>query len=299
MSLFTLGARLAADARRLAATVKISRGEAMREIRRLACHSLHLTPAQLVVRERESPGRFDLSAYGIVFDRRLRGEPLPYVLGEWPFLDHVFRVTPDVLIPRADTEGVVNAALGVIGDRQGRRVLDLGTGSGCIAISIALTCPSATVTAVDSSPEALAVARENSERLGADTVAFVESDWYNALSGQKFDLIIANPPYIAEGDQHLDALRFEPQQALVSGADGLDALRLVVRGAPTYLDSDGALVVEHGFDQRDAVRELFASAGFSGVEVFDDLGGQPRGVVGRLNASAPAKARRKRAAVSA
>ena len=129
MSLFTLGARLAADARRLAATVKISRGEAMREIRRLACHSLHLTTAQLVVRERESPGRFDLSAYGIVFDRRLRGEPLPYVLGEWPFRDHLFRVTPDVLIPRADTEGT--ATLPGVRPWPPPRKLDPASGSSC------------------------------------------------------------------------------------------------------------------------------------------------------------------------
>jgi release factor glutamine methyltransferase len=299
MSLFTLGARLAADARRLAATVKISRGDAMREIRRLATHALQLTPAQLIVRERESPGRFDLSAYGIVFDRRLRGEPLPYVLGEWPFRDHVFKVTQDVLIPRPDTEVLVEAALGACPEGRSARILDLGTGSGCIAISIALARPAALVTGVDASPEALAVARENAERLGASNASLLESDWYRALAGQTFEVIVSNPPYVAEGDPHLDALKFEPVRALVGGADGLEALRVVISAAPGHLDPGGTLVVEHGYDQRDAVCQLFAAAGFQSVETANDLSGVPRIVVGRMARKVPEKVRRKGAAVSA
>ncbi len=299
MSLFTLGARLAADARRLAATVKISRGDAMREIRRLATHALHLTQAQLIVRERESPGRFDLSAYGIVFDRRLRGEPLPYVLGEWPFREHVFKVTQDVLIPRPDTEVLVEAALAACPDGRPARVLDLGTGSGCIAISVALARATALVTGVDASEEALGVARENAERLGATNVRLLESDWYRALMGQTFDVIVSNPPYVAEGDPHLDALKFEPVRALVGGADGLEALRTVISIAPGHLEPGGTLVVEHGYDQRDAVCQLFAAAGFQSVETANDLSGVPRIVVGRISRKAPEKSRRKSAAVSA
>ncbi len=299
MSLFTLGARLAADARRLAATVKISRGDAMREIRRLATHALHLTQAQLIVRERESPGRFDLSAYGIVFDRRLRGEPLPYVLGEWPFREHVFKVTQDVLIPRPDTEVLVEAALAACPDGRPARVLDLGTGSGCIAISVALARATALVTGVDASEEALGVARENAERLGATNVRLLESDWYRALTGQTFDVIVSNPPYVAEGDPHLDALKFEPVRALVGGADGLEALRTVISVAPGHLEPGGTLVVEHGYDQRDAVCQLFAAAGFQSVETANDLSGVPRIVVGRISHKAPEKSRRKSAAVSA
>lgn len=299
MSLFTLGARLAADARRLAATVKISRGDAMREIRRLATHSLQLTPAQLTVRERESPGRFDLSAYGIVFDRRLRGEPLPYVLGEWPFRDHVFKVTQDVLIPRPDTEVLVEAALAACPEGRAVRVLDLGTGSGCIALSIALARPAALVTGIDASDEALAVARENAERLGVSNAHLLPSDWYRALSGQTFDVIVANPPYVAEGDPHLDALKYEPARALVGGRDGLEALRAVISAAPVHLEKAGILVVEHGYDQRDAVCQMFQAAGFQSVETANDLSGVPRIVVGRLVKKAPEKARRKSATVSA
>jgi release factor glutamine methyltransferase len=299
MSLFTLGARLAADARRLAATVKISRGDAMREIRRLATHALQLTPAQLIVRERESPGRFDLSAYGIVFDRRLRGEPLPYVLGEWPFRDHVFKVTQDVLIPRPDTEVLVDAALAACPEGRAVRVLDLGTGSGCIAISIALARPSAMVTGVDASEEALAVARENAERLGVSNANLLESDWYRALGGQTFEVIVSNPPYVADGDPHLDALKFEPTRALVGGADGLEALRVVISTAPAHLESGGTLVVEHGYDQREAVCQLFQKAGFLSVETANDLSGVPRIVVGRIAKKAQEKSRRKGAVVSA
>lgn len=299
MSLFTLGARLAADARRLAATVKISRGDAMREIRRLATHALQLTPAQLIVRERESPGRFDLSAYGIVFDRRLRGEPLPYVLGEWPFRDHLFKVTQDVLIPRPDTEVLVEAALGACPEGRAARVLDLGTGSGCIAISIALARPAALVTGVDASEEALAVARENAERLGASNARLLQSDWYHALAGETFEVIVSNPPYVAEGDPHLDALKFEPVRALVGGSDGLDALRVVVSTAPSHLDAGGTLVVEHGYDQRDEVCQMFTAAGFQSVETANDLSGVPRIVVGRMARKAPEKTRRKSTAVSA
>lgn len=298
MGLFTLGARLAADARRLATTIKVPRDEALREIRRMAAHALHLTHAQLIARERESPGRFDLSAYGIVFDRRLRGEPLAYVLGEWPFRDHVFRVSPDVLIPRSDTEGVVGAALNVCGEEDAARILDLGTGSGCIAISIALARPRAQIVAVDASADALAVALSNAERLSAGNVAFLESDWFSALGGMTFHLIVANPPYLAEDDRHLEALRFEPTKALVSGPDGLDALRVVIKESPRFLEPGGSLIVEHGFDQQSEVRRLFSEAGFGEVEGGCDLAGRPRFVFGQMANRPATRSRKKGSAVS-
>ncbi|MFO1320388.1 MAG: peptide chain release factor N(5)-glutamine methyltransferase [Burkholderiales bacterium] len=299
MSLFTLGARLSADARRLAATIKIPREDAIREIRRLAAFALRLTPAQLVVRERESPGRFDLSPYGIVFDRRLKGEPMAYILGECGFLDHVFKVTPDVLIPRPETEMLVGSALDVLAPLETAEVLDLGTGSGCIGISVALALPGATVLATDFSAAALAVARENASRVGAMNVSFVESSWYDAIGEARFDLVVSNPPYIAEQDGHLEALRFEPQSALAAGADGLSALRIVVTQAPKYLKPGGALIVEHGYDQRDAVSDLFASAGFVDVRVLDDLASRPRMAVGFIGRGVGGKPKRRRATVNA
>lgn len=285
MSLFTLGARLAADARRLATTIRIPKEDAIREIRRLACHALRLTPAQLAVREREAPGRFDLSPYGIVFDRRLKGEPIQYIMGECGFRDHVFRITPDVLIPRPETEELVEAALNVVPEDREFAVLDVGTGSGCIAVSLALSRPSAVVTAIDFSEAALAVAAGNAERLGARNVQFVHSHWYEKVAGTQFDLIVSNPPYVVQVDPHLETLKFEPAAALVAGPDGLDALRAVVSRAPQHLVAGGVLLVEHGYDQQDAVCELFAGAGFSAVTGARDLSGKPRMVAGRWQAN--------------
>lgn len=299
MSLFTLGARLAADARRLSATIKIPRSDAMREIRRLASFALHLTPAQLIVRERESPGRFDLSPYGIVFDRRLKGEPMAYILGEAPFREHMFRVTPHVLIPRPDTEVLVEEALRLTQIGEPKRILDLGTGSGCIAVSIALGRPSAAVLASDVCADALAVAQENGQLLGAQNLSFVQSDWYSALEGGKFDLIVSNPPYIVAEDPHLPGLAYEPARALVGGGDGLAALRKVIGEAPGYLESGGTLIVEHGFDQQEAVLQLFTDAGFSAVETRRDLGERPRLVIGTLDAKVTPKTRRRKTAVNA
>lgn len=300
MSLFTLGARLAADARRLSATIKIPKEDAIREIRRLAAHALKLTPAQLAIREREAPGRFDLSPYGIVFDRRLKGEPMMYIMGECGFRDHVFKVTPDVLIPRPETEELVEVALRAAGVDGELRILDAGTGSGCIALSLALELPHSRVTGVDVSPGAIEVARENAERMQAGNAQFLVSDWYAAVKGQQFQLVVSNPPYIAEADGHLEALRFEPPGALVSGKDGLGALRAVIGGAPAHLVAGGTLIVEHGYDQQAAVCELFTAAGFVSVEPVSDLSGNPRIVVGRLaTTEQPVKPKRRKAAISA
>lgn len=296
MSLFTLGARLTADAKRLSATIKIPRSEAIREIRLLAAHALGLTHSQLIVRERESPGRFDLSPYGIVFDRRLKGEPIAYIVGECGFHEHTFRVFPSVLIPRPETELLVEAALQVLQDFDKPRVLDLGTGSGCIGISIGLACDDASVLATDKSPAAVSVAQENALLLNARNVEVRQSDWYSDLSGVQFDAIVSNPPYVAENDVHLAALGFEPTEALVSGYDGLDALRVVIARAPDHLAAGGLLAVEHGFDQQGKVREMFENAGFQDVQTLSDLAGKPRLVTGKWRAPAKPGRRRKAAA---
>jgi release factor glutamine methyltransferase len=198
------------------------------------------------------------------------------VLGEWSFWDFDLALSPDVLVPRPETETLVEAALERAG--AGMRILDLGTGSGAIAIALARSLR-LQVFAADASRAALAVAEENARRLDV-TVAFMESDWFSRISG-RFDLIVANPPYVAEADPHLPALRFEPDQALVSGPEGLDDLRIITNEAPAYLQSGGWLLVEHGYDQESAVHELFAAAGFEGIECRKDLGGQPRVTLGR------------------
>ncbi|MBU3695094.1 MAG: peptide chain release factor N(5)-glutamine methyltransferase [Rhodocyclaceae bacterium] len=209
--------------------------------------------------------------------RRVAGEPVAYLLGWREFHGHRFAVTPDVLIPRPDTETLVDAALALLPDGKAARVLDLGTGSGCVAISIALARPRAEVVGVDASSAALRVAQSNAEALGASNVRFVVSDWYAAVEG-RFDLIVSNPPYIAAADPHLGEgdLRFEPGGALSPGGDGLDALRAIIAGAPERLVPGGWLLVEHGWDQGAAVAGLLVEAGFEDRVGYRDLGGNHR-----------------------
>ena len=209
--------------------------------------------------------------------RRGAGEPVAYIVGWREFHGHRFGVSPAVLIPRPDTETLVDAALALLPQEQPLRVLDLGTGSGCIAISIALARPRVEVLATDHSLTALAVAGSNVRALGADNVGLVVADWYAGIGGE-FDLIVSNPPYIAGNDPHrLEGdLRFEPDPALSPGGDGLDALRAVIGGAPAHLRSAGRLLVEHGWDQGAAVGALLTQAGFDGLEMHHDLSGHHR-----------------------
>ena len=192
-----------------------------------------------------------------------------------------------MLIPRPETETLVEVALARIPVDRGVRVLDLGTGSGAIALAIARERPLAEVLAADVSPDALDVARGNAARLAIGNVAFVRSDWYAAVPPGPYDAIVANPPYIAQGDPHLREgdLRFEPRDALASGVTGLLALAAIVAGTRGRLVPGGCLAVEHGYDQDDAVRGLFVAAGFTAVEGFRDLAGIRRVVAGQARAT--------------
>jgi release factor glutamine methyltransferase len=212
--------------------------------------------------------------------RRRAGEPMAYLLGVQEFHGRPFRVTPAVLIPRPETELLVELALDALRTIESPRVLELGTGSGCIAITLALERPDARVIAADASDEALAVARDSAQRLGA-RVDFVASYWYAAIEG-RFDAIVANPPYVAAGDPHLADLRFEPIHALTDHGDGLGCLRAIVAGAPAHLAPAGWLLVEHGHDQAAAVRTLFGQAGFDEVRTVRDAAGIERACTGRF-----------------
>ncbi|MGE5337623.1 MAG: peptide chain release factor N(5)-glutamine methyltransferase [Gemmatimonadota bacterium] len=218
--------------------------------------------------------------FAALIERRLRGEPVAYLLGAQEFYGRDFRVNPAVLIPRPETELLVDTVLAAIRAVDAPRVLDLGTGSGCVAITLALERPDAVVTGTDRSAGALAVARDNAKRLGA-RVAFVESDWYARIEG-RFDAIVANPPYIASGDPHLPALRDEPLHALTDHTDGLAHLRAIVAGASPHLRPGGVLMVEHGYDQGAAVRALFDAAGFQSIETRRDAAGLDRICSGRV-----------------
>ena len=212
--------------------------------------------------------------------RRVAGEPVAYLLGEKEFHGLALQVDARVLVPRPDTETLVDWALDVLQGQVGPHVLDLGTGSGAIALALQHARPDAQVDAVDASADALAVARQNGRRLGLP-VQFSQADWLDgAATG--YGLIVSNPPYIAAGDPHLPALMHEPASALVSGADGLDDIRRIVRDAPSHLAAHGWLLLEHGHDQADAVRALLAAQGFAEVQSRPDLAGIARCTGGRV-----------------
>ncbi len=214
--------------------------------------------------------------------RRAGGEPLAYILGHVGFWTLDLEVTPDTLIPRPETELLVEAALARLPEGTAPRVADLGTGSGAIALALASERPQARVLATDASAAALDVARRNAARNEIGNVAFRQGDWLEPLAGERFDLIASNPPYVALGDPHLAQgdLRFEPDAALASGADGLDALRTIARDAPAHLLPGGWLLLEHGLDQGEAVRGLLRDAGFHRIETLRDLEDRERVTLG-------------------
>ena len=213
-------------------------------------------------------------AFDALCGRRLAGEPLAYLVGEKEFFGLVLRVDQRVLVPRPDTETLVEWALERLEDRQAPAALDLGTGSGAIALALKHRRPDARVEAIDRSDEALAVARANGERLGLQ-VAWRQASWLQG-AGRGFDLIVSNPPYIEAGDPHLAALAHEPLSALASGPDGLQDLRMIAAAAPTHLATGGWLLLEHGWNQAGAVRALLSAAGFTQVASRRDLAGIER-----------------------
>ena len=212
-------------------------------------------------------------------ERREAGEPVAHILGQREFYGLNLHITADVLDPRPDTETLVDWALSVLQTAASQwpipTVLDMGTGSGAIALAIAKNHGSAKVTATDFSPTALAIAKHNAQ-VQQLPIEFKISDWWSHLKGQKWDVIVSNPPYIALGDPHLPALRHEPAMALISGSDGLDAIRKIIGDAPSHLNPQGWLLIEHGYDQANAVSQLLESAGFKCIEHRYDLAGNCR-----------------------
>lgn len=253
------------------------------ENRILLCEATGLSRVQLITQGDRALTPDEASRLDDLVARRLRGEPIAYIVGRREFFGLAFRVGPAVLIPRPDTELLVDLSLERLPDNA-PRLLDMGTGSGAIAVAVAHTRPDADVTALDVSPDALAVAQANAAANGA-RVRFLESSWFDALAaGETFDVIASNPPYIAAGDEHLvqGDLRFEPVGALTDHADGLAALRIIIQGSPRHLAPGGWLLLEHGYDQAAAVRALLADAGFTDVQSWRDLAGIERVSGGRF-----------------
>jgi len=245
----------------------------------LFVHVLGVSRAWLVAHADDELGDEKRAAFDALIARRARGEPVAYLTGSRGFHALELRVTPDVLIPRPETELLVELALQRIPGNAECRIADLGTGSGAIALAIARARPGARVLGTDASERALVIAGENARHLGLTNVEFAQGDWCAALGdGCDFDLIVSNPPYIAEDDPHLREgdLRFEPRAALASGPDGLDAIRIIIRDARTRLRAGGWLLLEHGFEQGTAVRTLLEISGYREVFTGRDLEGRER-----------------------
>jgi release factor glutamine methyltransferase len=263
------------------ATQGLSAGQALRacalpeaEKRALLARAIGVRREFLVAHPETPVGTAALERFTRMTGERQAGTPLAYLLGEREFYGHSLRVTPDVLIPRPDTEVLVERALEALHGRGDASVLDLGTGSGCIAVALAAANPGWFVVAIDRSIAALRVARLNCRRLGV-RVHLVAADWYAPIRG-RFDLIVSNPPYIAAADAHLAQLVAEPRAALTDEGDGLGAMRAIVAEARDHLAPGGRLLVEHGFDQAAATRELMLGQGLCGVRTYLDLEGRER-----------------------
>jgi release factor glutamine methyltransferase len=251
-----------------------------REAGLLLCSVLGCELQHLIVHGDKALDSAKLCRARDVFARRRAGEPIAYITGQREFYGIVLKITPEVLIPRPETELLVELTL----ERAapGARVLDLGTGSGAIAVALACERPDLAIVAADVSEAALAVARRNVSEQGA-AVEVVRSDWFETLAPRRFDLIVSNPPYVAEKDAHLDQgdVRFEPRLALLGGKVGLDCIRKITAHARDCLRPGGWLLVEHGYDQGDRCAELFRGSGYGDVKTVKDLAGLPRVCVGR------------------
>lgn len=254
------------------------------DARMLLQHVLRVNHAYLLTRAEEPVSALQTAAFRALVLQRVSGMPVAYLTGERAFYDQIFKVTPAVLVPRPETELLVDLALETMIEDRSCQVLDLGTGSGAIAITIAKHRRRANIVAVDLSNDALSVAQWNASNLAADNVRLIRGSWYEPLGAdEKFDLIVSNPPYVAEHDPHLQQgdLRFEPSIALSTGENGLACLRHVIAEAPAYLVDGGRLLVEHGYDQSAICRLLMERAGLEDIKVHKDLAGIERVCDGR------------------
>lgn len=241
------------------------------EARLCLCHVLKVTNTYLYSHAQRQLTDTEQAELNQLLSARLTGQPLAYLFGYWHFYDLKLQVNPSTLIPRPDTELLVEQALSLALPTDAK-VLDLGTGTGAIALALAANRPRWQLTAVDYIAEAVALAEQNRQQLNIPNVAVVQSNWFDAINGQRFDLIVSNPPYIDPSDSHLSALRFEPITALTASQHGLADLRHIIEQAPAHLTTGGWLYLEHGYDQAEAVRGLLTAAGFNQVQSQRDYG---------------------------
>ena len=274
----SIQAILHSDSRMLSDALGLGAASAHIEVQSLLQAAIGVSRAWLLAHTSDEISTEKLSDYRDFLRRRLQGEPVAYILGEREFYGLNFMVTPATLIPRPETETLVEQALLHLPLVQTMRVADMGTGSGAIALSIAHERPDVEMVAVDLSAEALEVAAHNVKVMGLNNVRLLHSDWFSKLHGERFDLIVSNPPYVATGDKHLSQgdLRFEPVTALASGEQGMDDIERIIFQAGEYLVAGGRLLLEHGYDQSEQVRELLQDAGYSAIASASDLAGIQR-----------------------
>lgn len=225
-----------------------------------------------------------LNSFLQLLQQRLEGKPIAHILGQRGFWSLNLKVTADTLIPRPDTERLVELALELIPEKSPWKILDLGTGTGAIALSLAKENPDCFITATDQSIAALEVAKQNALDNNIQNIEFIQSNWFEQLENQRFDIIVTNPPYIKESDPHLKQgdVRFEPLSALTSGEDGLNDIRSIIRNSHNHLTENGVLLIEHGYDQENEVCDLLESANFTKVENFKDYNDNPRVSIGHI-----------------
>jgi len=253
----------------------------------LLAHSLGQDRTYLIAHAKDTLDTETGSRFEKLVAQRINGIPVAYLTGEQEFWSLPIRVTADTLIPRPETELLVELALEKIPGDGKFIIADIGTGSGAIAIAIASERKDSSVIASDRSAKAIEVARQNVDRLGIDNVEFVQGETFDPFPGKKFNLVVSNPPYVPESDPHLAQgdVRFEPRSALAAGPEGIDVIRQIVEQAKDYLAPLGWLMIEHGYDQESAVEELFERAGFEEIECYRDLAGQPRVTIGQSSSS--------------
>lgn len=275
---------IARDVPHLAEQLGLDPTEARLDVQVLLCEALNVPRAYLAAHRDEALPEPAGHTYAQFLARRLQGEPVAYILGRREFFSLPFQVSPAVLIPRPDTELLVELALARIPPDSHNRLLDLGTGSGAIAITLARQRPKTEVIAVDRSRKALEIAQKNARALQVTNVSFVQGNWCAGLGVRIFDIIVANPPYIRENDPHLAQgdLRFEPIAALVADDNGLASIKQIACSAPAHLCRGGYLMLEHGYDQAEACRSILIENGFSDIESMRDLAGIERATLGKL-----------------
>lgn len=264
------------------ANLQLNSDEAKLEAQVLLQHVLKVNHAWLIAHENDILEANRYIAFSALVKRRINGEPIAYILGHREFYGLDLTVTTDTLIPRPDSETLVETALNKLTTQQAT-LLDLGTGTGAIALAVARNRPLSQVTAVDFSAAALDVAKQNAQQLGINNITFIKSYWFEAIAPTPFDIIVSNPPYIESDDAHLNQgdLRFEPLTALASGIDGLDDIRQIIHNCLAYLKPQGWLMLEHGYNQATAVADLMGSAGLTNIETIKDLGGNSRVTIGK------------------